>query len=93
MQQNVTCNHCLHEKTKKKSAVNDKMTFSLLSQKQIMKFLQSKWHLYFYTPDVRSMWGHIVFAFPFVCSSVRTYVRSYVRSFVRVSVTGSKFLR
>ena len=24
------------------------MTFSLLSQKQIMKFLQSKWHLYFY---------------------------------------------
>ena len=42
MQQNVTCNHCLHEKKKKKkkkkSAVNDKMTFSLLSQKQIMKF-------------------------------------------------------
>ena len=28
----------------------------------------------FYTPDIRSMWGYIVFAFPFV--------RSYVRSFV-----------
>ena len=36
------------KKKKKKSAVNDKMTFSLLSQKQIMKFLQSKWQLYFY---------------------------------------------
>ena len=28
------------------------------------------------------MWGYIVFAFPFICSSVRTYVRTFVRSFV-----------
>ena len=35
-----------------------------------------------YTPDIRSMWGYIVFAFPFVHSFVRTYVRSFVRSFV-----------
>ena len=28
----------------------------------------------YYTPDIRSMWGYIVFAFPFV----RTYVRSLV---------------
>ena len=52
---------------------------------------------FYYTPDIRSMWGYIVFAFPFVRSFVRTYVRSfvrsYVRSFVRLSVTGSKFLR
>ena len=27
-----------------------------------------------YTPDIRSMWGHIVFAFPFVCSFVRSFV-------------------
>ena len=50
-----------------------------------------------YTPDIRSMWGYIVFAFPFVRSFVRTFVRSFVRlfvrSFVRLSVTGSKFLR
>ena len=39
----------------------------------------------YYTPDIRSMSGYIVFAFPFV--------RTYVRSFVRLSVTGSKFLR
>ena len=32
-----------------------------------------------YTPDIRSMWGYIVFAFPFVRSFVRTFVR---RSFV-----------
>ena len=40
-----------------------------------------------YTPDIRSMWGYIVFAFPFVCSSVRsflcTFVRLFVHSFVR----------
>ena len=24
------------------------------------------------------MWGYIVFAFPFICSSVRSYVRSFV---------------
>ena len=36
-----------------------------------------------YTPDIRSMWGYIVFAFLFVCSFVRmTFVRSFVRSFV-----------
>ena len=38
-----------------------------------------------YTPDIRSMWGYIVLAFPFL----RSFIRSYVRSFV----TGSKFLR
>ena len=47
----------------------------------------------YYTPDIRSMCGYIVFAFPFVRSFVRTYVRAFVRSFVRLSVTGSKFLR
>ena len=58
------------------------------------------WNTVYYTPDIRSMWGYIVFAFPFVRSFVRTYVRSFVRSyvrsfrsFVRLSVTGSKFLR
>ena len=35
-----------------------------------------------YTPDIRSMWGYIVFAFPFVRSFERTFVRPYVRSFV-----------
>ena len=30
-----------------------------------------------YTPDIQSMWGYIVFAFPFS----RSYVHSYVRSF------------
>ena len=62
---------------------------------------QPKIRLNCYTPDIRSMWGYIVFAFPFVRSSVRSFVRtfvrsfvrSYVRSFVRLSVTGSKFLR
>ena len=28
-----------------------------------------------YTPDIRSMWGYIVFAFPFIRSFVRTFVR------------------
>ena len=52
-----------------------------------------------YTPDIRSMWGYIVFAFPFVRLFVRTYVRSYVRSFVRssfrhrVKVFALKFIR
>ena len=36
-----------------------------------------------YIPDIRSMWGYIVFAFLFV--------RSFVRSFVCLSVTGSSF--
>ena len=54
---------------------------------------------HFYTPDIRSMWGYIVFAFPFVRSFVRTFVRSYVRSFVRssfyhkVKVFALKFIR
>ena len=43
-----------------------------------------------YTPDIRSMWGYIVFAFLFVRMS---FVRTFVRSFVRLSITGSKFLR
>ena len=34
--------------------------------------------LHIYTPDIRSMWGYIVFAFPFVHPFVRTYVRSFV---------------
>ena len=29
-------------------------------------------------PAIRSMWGYIVFAFPFVHSFIRTYVRSFV---------------
>ena len=46
-----------------------------------------------YTPDIGSMWGYIVFAFPF-----RPFVRSYVRSFVcsfrhRVKVYALKFIR
>ena len=32
----------------------------------------------YYTPDILSMWGYIVFAFPLVRSFVRTYVRSFV---------------
>ena len=46
-----------------------------------------------YTPDKRSMWGYIVFAFPFVRTFVRSFVRTFLRSFVRLSVTGSTFLR
>ena len=53
----------------------------------------------YYTPDIRSMWEYIVFAFPFVRSFVRTYVRSFVRSYVRsslrhrVKVFALKFIR
>ena len=46
--------------------------------------------VYVYTPDIRSMWGYIVFAFPFVRSFVRTYVRSFVRTFVRSFVFPSQ---
>ena len=52
-----------------------------------------------YTPDIQSMWGYIVFAFPFVRSYVRSFVRSYVRLFVRssfrhrVKVFALKFIR
>ena len=42
-------------------------------------------HPFYYTPDIRSMWGYIDFAFPFVRSFVRSYVRSFVRTFVRSS--------
>ena len=37
---------------------------------------------YVYTPDIRSMCGYIVFAFPFVHSFICTFVRKFVRSFV-----------
>ena len=57
----------------------------------------------YYTPDIRSMWGYIVFAFPFVRSSVRSFVRTCVRSFIhtfvrssfrhRVKVFALKFIR
>ena len=42
-----------------------------------------------YTPDIRSMWGYIVFAFPFVCSFVRSYVCSFVCLFVRSYIHSS----
>ena len=42
-----------------------------------------------YTPDIQSMWGYIVFAFPFV----RTYVRLFVRSFVFPSQGQSFFVK
>ena len=45
----------------------------------------------YYTPDIRSMWGYIVFAFPFVRSFVRTFVRSSFRH--RVKVFALKFIR
>ena len=48
-------------------------------------------HLNNYTPDIRSMWGYIVFAFPFVRSFVRTYVHSSFRH--RVKVFALKFIR
>ena len=38
--------------------------------------------LYYYTPDIQSMWGYIVSVFPFVHLFVRTFVHLYVRSFV-----------
>ena len=37
-----------------------------------------------YNPDIRSMWGYIVFAFPFVRSYVRLFVRSSFRHRVKV---------
>ena len=43
-----------------------------------------------YTPDIRSMWGYIVFAFPFVRSFVCSYVRLFVRSFVHLFVFPSQ---
>ena len=50
---------------------------------------------YLYTPDIRSMWGYIVFAFPFVRSFVCTYIHSFVHSSFRhrVKVFALKFIR
>ena len=49
----------------------------------------------FYTPDIQSMWGYIVFAFSFVCSYVRLFVRLCIRSSFRhrVKVFALKFIR
>ena len=75
-----------------------KVPYLELCKNLILKAVESRailvfiGHL-FYTPDIRSMWGYIVFTFPFVRSFVRSYVRTFVCSFVRLSVTGSKFLR
>ena len=44
-----------------------------------------------YTPDIRSMWGYIVFAFPFIRSYVRSFVRWSFRH--RVKVFALKFIR
>ena len=46
--------------------------------------------LYHYTPDIRSMWGYIVFAFPF-----RPFVHTNVRSSFchKVKVFALKFIR
>ena len=52
-----------------------------------------------YTPDIRSMWGYNVFAFPSVRSYVRLFVRlvgcSFIRSSFhhRVKVFALKFIR
>ena len=46
---------------------------------------------YYYTPGIYAD-GYIVFAFPFVCSSVRMFVRSLVRFFVRNSGTFVEFM-
>ena len=43
-----------------------------------------------YTPGIYAD-GYIVFAFPFVRSSVRMFVSSFVRSFVRTFVTFVEF--
>ena len=50
---------------------------------------------YIYTPDIRSMWGYIVFAFPFIRSFVHTFVHSFVLSCFRhkVKVFALKFIR
>ena len=34
-----------------------------------------------YIPDIRSMWGYIVFAFPFVCTYIRSSFRHRVKDF------------
>ena len=50
-----------------------------LSQSKSIRLKSISKYIY---PDIRSMLGYIVFAFPFVHSFVRMYIRSYVRSFV-----------
>ena len=40
------------------------------------------WKVNYYTPDIRSMWGYIVFAFPLVRSYVRSFVCPCVLSFI-----------
>ena len=54
----------------------------------------STFFYYYYTTDIRSMWGYLVFAFPFVRPSVRSYERPYVRSSFRyrVKVFALKFI-
>ena len=51
--------------------------------------------MHIYTPDMRSMWGYIVFAFPFVRLFVPMFIRSCVRSSFRhkVKVFALKFIR
>ena len=39
---------------------------------------------FYYTPDIRSIWGYIIFAFPFVRLFVRTYVCLSFRHRVKV---------
>ena len=49
-----------------------------------------------YIPDIQSMWGYIVFAFPFVHLYVHSFVRSFVRSSFRHRVkvfAALKFIR
>ena len=59
----------------------------------------SKRYCTYYTPDIRSMWGYIVFLFPFARLFVRTYVSSFVCPCVgssfrhRVKVFALKFIR
>ena len=60
--------------------------------------LSSQIHFH-YTPDIQSMLGYIVFAFPFVGLSVRSYVHLFIRSSFRhirghrVKVFALKFIR
>ena len=60
-----------------------------------LQWINEKARYYYYTPDIRSMWGYIVFAFPFVCSSVCLFVRSFVHSSFRhrVKVFALKYIR
>ena len=81
---------------------------SVVSKQRYLDYIERsfKWSFFcitHYTPDIRSMWGYLVFAFPFVRSYVRTFVCSFVCSFVRsfvhlsfrhrVKVFALKFIR